>query len=49
MRTLLLIDIQNNFIPGGSLPVRNGAEVAPVANDLQKRFDVVVATQDWHP
>lgn len=49
MRALLLIDIQNDFIPGGSLAVPGGDEIIPVANNLQKHFDLVVATQDWHP
>jgi len=49
MRTLILIDIQNDFLPGGALAVPRGDEVVPVANRLQPRFDLVVATQDWHP
>ncbi|MGV3588188.1 MAG: bifunctional nicotinamidase/pyrazinamidase [Adhaeribacter sp.] len=49
MRALLLIDIQNDFIPGGALAVPEGDLVVPVANQLQPLFDVVVATQDWHP
>ena len=49
MRALLLVDIQNDFIPGGALAVPGGDEIIPVANDLQKHFDLVVATQDWHP
>jgi len=52
-RVLILVDIQNDFIPGGALAVRDGLKVVPVANSLsnQKRkfFDLVVATQDWHP
>jgi nicotinamidase/pyrazinamidase len=49
MRALLLIDLQNDFMPGGSLAVRGGDEVVPVANALMPRFTLVVATQDWHP
>jgi len=49
MHALLLVDIQNDFMPFGSLPVAHGDEVVPVANDLVTRFDLVVATQDWHP
>jgi len=49
MRTLILVDIQNDFLPGGALAVPRGNEVVPVANRLQPRFDLVVATQDWHP
>lgn len=49
MKALILIDIQNDFIPGGSLAVPKGEEIIPVVNDLQEKFDLVVATQDWHP
>ena len=48
-RALILVDIQNDFTPGGSLAVKDGDAVVPVANALQPRFDVIVATQDWHP
>ncbi|MFW5773734.1 MAG: bifunctional nicotinamidase/pyrazinamidase, partial [Tangfeifania sp.] len=49
MKTLILIDIQNDFIPGGPLEVPGGDEIIPVVNNLQEKFDLVVATQDWHP
>jgi nicotinamidase/pyrazinamidase len=49
MRTLVIVDIQNDFLPGGALAVRQGDEVIPVINALSPRFDLVVATQDWHP
>ena len=49
MRTLVLVDLQNDFLPGGALAVPGGDEVIPIANRLQERFDLVVATQDWHP
>ena len=49
MKALILIDIQNDFIPGGSLEVPHGDEIIPVVNELQDKFDLVVATQDWHP
>lgn len=49
MKALLLIDIQNDFIPGGSLPVPGGDQVVGIANQLQEKFDLVLATQDWHP
>jgi len=49
MRALILVDIQNDFLPGGALAVPDGDEVIPVANRLQPHFDLVVATQDWHP
>lgn len=49
MKALLIIDIQNDFLPGGALPVPGGDEIIPLINMLQARFDLVVATQDWHP
>lgn len=49
MNTLILVDIQNDFLPGGPLGVPGGDEVIPVANRLSPQFDLVVATQDWHP
>ena len=49
MKALLLVDLQNDFLPGGALAVPEGDEVIPVANLLQLHFDLVVATQDWHP
>src|SRR5438477_12525765 len=49
MNALILVDLQNDFLPGGALPVPHGDEVIPLANELQTRFDLVVATKDWHP
>jgi nicotinamidase/pyrazinamidase len=46
---LLLVDIQNDFLPGGALAVPHGDEVVPVANRLLPQYAVVIATQDWHP
>lgn len=46
---LVLIDIQNDFCPGGALAVADGDAVVPVANRLMRRFGTVVLTQDWHP
>ena len=46
---LILVDIQNDFLPGGALAVPAGDEVIPVANRLIERFENVIATQDWHP
>lgn len=46
---LILIDIQNDFCPGGALAVADGDAVVPVANRLARRFAQVVLTQDWHP
>ncbi len=49
MKALILVDIQNDFLPGGALAVPDGDAVIPVANKLQSAFPLVVATQDWHP
>ncbi len=49
MKALLLIDIQNDFLPTGALPVPEGDQVVSVANRLMPDFDLVIATQDWHP
>jgi len=49
MKALVLVDLQNDFLPGGALAVPRGDEVIPIANRLQPRFGLVVATQDWHP
>lgn len=49
MQALLIIDVQNDFLPGGSLAVPSGDQVIPVINALQHHVELVVATQDWHP
>ncbi|MBT9392749.1 bifunctional nicotinamidase/pyrazinamidase [Hymenobacter sp. NST-14] len=49
MNALLLIDIQNDFVPGGALAVPAGDAILPLVNQLQPQFELVVATQDWHP
>ena len=46
---LILVDIQNDFLPGGALAVPEGEAVIPVANGLIPQFDLVVATKCWHP
>ena len=46
---LIVVDIQNDFCPGGALAVPHGDEVVPLINRLAERFDNVVLTQDWHP
>jgi nicotinamidase/pyrazinamidase len=48
-RALLIVDVQNDFCPGGSLAVEEGDHVVEVINRLMPLFDRVVATQDWHP
>jgi nicotinamidase/pyrazinamidase len=49
MNCLILVDMQNDFLPGGALAVPDGDAVVPVVNELQAAFPLVVATQDWHP
>lgn len=49
MNALIVVDIQNDFLPGGALAVNEGNIIIPVVNKLMKRFALTVATQDWHP
>lgn len=49
MKALILVDLQNDFCAFGALAVPGGNDVIPIANDLMEQFDLVVATQDWHP
>ena len=49
MEALILVDIQNDFVPGGALAVPGGDEVVPLVNRLQARFGLIAATRDWHP
>ncbi|MDX1592492.1 MAG: bifunctional nicotinamidase/pyrazinamidase [Balneolaceae bacterium] len=49
MKALLIIDVQNDFCPGGALAVPDGDKVVPVINKLIPRFDAIIQTQDWHP
>ncbi|MDW5288948.1 bifunctional nicotinamidase/pyrazinamidase [Formosa sp. PL04] len=49
MKALILVDIQNDFLPGGTLAVKHGNAIIPLVNSIQSKFDVVVASQDWHP
>ena len=49
MRALYIIDIQNDFCPGGALAVNEGDQIIPLVNELQKKFDLVIMSQDWHP
>ena len=46
---LIVVDVQNGFMPGGGLPVARGDEVVPIINALSQQFANVVLTQDWHP
>jgi nicotinamidase/pyrazinamidase len=48
-RALVIVDIQNDFLPGGALAVTDGDAVIPLVNELQQHFELVVMTQDFHP
>jgi len=48
-KVVLIVDVQNDFCPGGSLAIKEGNEIVPVINGLIDKMDVVIATQDWHP
>jgi nicotinamidase/pyrazinamidase len=45
---LLVVDVQNDFIPGGALPVKEGDLIVPLVNEIASRFEHVILTQDWH-
>lgn len=49
MKALIMVDIQNDFLPTGALPVPEGDQIIPIVNQLQSQFDLIVLTQDWHP
>ena len=49
IKALLIVDVQNDFCPGGALAVTDGDQVVPVINQLIDQFDVVCASKDWHP
>ncbi len=49
MKTLLIIDVQNDFLPGGALEVPGSDVIVPRINRIVEHFDLVVAAQDWHP
>lgn len=49
MKALIIVDIQNDFLPGGALEVPNGDQIIDTINSLQSKYDLVIATQDWHP
>jgi len=48
-KALIVIDVQNDFCPGGALAVPGGDEIVPMINDMMADFDAVILTQDWHP
>lgn len=49
MKALLIVDVQNDFCPGGALAVPEGDKAVPVINRLMDKFPVIVASKDWHP
>lgn len=49
MKALILVDVQNDFTPGGSLEIPGGDRIIEPINEIQERFELVIATQDWHP
>ncbi len=49
VNALMIVDLQNDFLPGGALPVPHGDEIIALANKLQRKFELVLATKDWHP
>ncbi|MFV0156521.1 bifunctional nicotinamidase/pyrazinamidase [Empedobacter falsenii] len=49
MKALIIVDMQYDFLPGGALAVNEGDQIIERINKLQEKFDLVVATQDWHP
>jgi nicotinamidase/pyrazinamidase len=49
-RALILVDLQNDFLPGGALAVKDGDQIIPIVNELmKKKFQFVLASKDWHP
>ncbi len=46
---LIVIDVQNDFCPGGRLAIKDGDKVIPIINDISCKFHKIIATQDWHP
>jgi nicotinamidase/pyrazinamidase len=49
MKALIIVDLQNDFLSGGTLAVPGGDEIVPIINQLQQQFELIVAAQDWHP
>ena len=49
MKALLVVDVQNDFCPGGALPAPGGDKVVPVINSLIDKFPLIIASKDWHP
>lgn len=49
MKALIIVDLQNDFCPGGALAAPKGDQIVPVINKLMGKFDLVLASKDWHP
>jgi nicotinamidase/pyrazinamidase len=49
VKALLIVDLQNDFLPGGALPAPDGNSIIPEINRIIERFDLVIASRDWHP
>lgn len=49
MKALIVVDMQNDFMPGGALGIEGALALVPIINDLMDEFSLVIAAQDWHP
>ena len=49
MKALVIVDVQNDFLPGGALEVKHGDQIIFIINEIIEKFELVVATKDWHP
>jgi nicotinamidase/pyrazinamidase len=49
MKALIIVDVQNDFVEGGALAIKGGRAIIPLINELQPKFPIIIATQDWHP
>jgi nicotinamidase/pyrazinamidase len=49
MKALLIVDLQNDFCPGGALPAPEGDKIVPIVNDLMDKFSIILASKDYHP
>ncbi|MEA4916167.1 isochorismatase family protein [Proteiniphilum sp.] len=48
-KALLIVDVQNDFCPGGALAVKDGDKIVSVINGIMDKFDLIISSQDWHP
>ena len=49
MKALIVVDVQNDFLPGGALEVKHGDKIIPIINKIIGKFELIIATKDWHP